>query len=141
MNMLAAAFVFVLLASPMLSSSEELANKAPVPLCGPYETACKFFCCPYASASCCWDGMGCCPNGKTCIGIFGVGVCVGFGAEKSGKAKVLAEIPAGPKYDRNSRMDGNTPLRVCPDGAHSCPTDKDCCTSTDGTWSCCPKQR
>ncbi|XP_054718664.1 progranulin-like [Uloborus diversus] len=131
--MLPISIALIFLVAPSVSYAEDVfAPEADRLSCGPGETSCGIFCCPYESATCCWDNLGCCPHGKTCIDILGIGICVGVEYNKHSNFTLTSERPAGPRYE----------ARDCPSYMTTCGDEK-CCPLPNAVCCadgerCCP---
>ncbi|UYV61466.1 GRN, partial [Cordylochernes scorpioides] len=80
----------------------------------------SYGCCLYSEATCCSDGVHCCPNGYSCD-------LVNQDCQKNGlSAPLLKKLPSMKSSDQ-----------VCPDKSQ-CPGDSTCCLMDDGTYGCCP---
>ncbi|XP_077976751.1 uncharacterized protein LOC120333941 isoform X18 [Styela clava] len=93
--------------------------------CPGIETCCKlksgaWGCCLYPNATCCVDGVHCCPSTYNCVS----GKCV-----KKGEmiVEALKKVPAV----RVSNV-------MCPDGQSQCPDGSTCCKLGSGQYGCCP---
>ncbi|XP_057293026.1 fibrillin-2-like isoform X2 [Hydractinia symbiolongicarpus] len=92
--------------------------------CATGSTCCKlstggYGCCPLPQATCCSDGVHCCPNGYSCS----AGYCV-KGDEKIEASRHTSGIKKA--------------LVVCPDGVSQCPSESTCCKLSTGGYGCCP---
>ncbi|UYV61465.1 GRN [Cordylochernes scorpioides] len=80
----------------------------------------SYGCCLYSEATCCSDGVHCCPNGYSCD-------LVNQDCQKNGlSAPLLKKLPSMKSSDQ-----------VCPDKSQ-CPGDSTCCLMDDGSYGCCP---
>nr|XP_039257278.1 multiple epidermal growth factor-like domains protein 6 isoform X6 [Styela clava] len=93
--------------------------------CPGIETCCKlksgaWGCCLYPNATCCVDGVHCCPSTYNCVS----GKCV-----KKGEiiVEALEKVPAV----RVSNV-------ICPDGQSECLDGSTCCKLGSGQYGCCP---
>ncbi|CAH1239032.1 GRN [Branchiostoma lanceolatum] len=96
-------------------------------VCQPEETCCKsnstltHGCCPIPQATCCSDGLHCCPSSFKC--------------DLSKNACVLGDLtlPWSPKME--VRLGATI---TCPGGTHDCPENTTCCQTASGHYGCCP---
>ncbi|XP_064647998.1 SCO-spondin-like isoform X2 [Lineus longissimus] len=92
-------------------------------------TCCKgkmggYLCCRYENATCCPDGIHCCPKGKTCHNLpSGNLVCLPMSLKKVGD---VSPVKARAGYI------------MCPGKVYQCPERNTCCKTATGAYSCCP---
>lgn len=97
--------------------------------CPTYSTCCRtdvgsWGCCPFSNATCCEDGVHCCPNGYTCD--VADGLC--FRDEANTHASLL----------KKSNPISSSAYHFCPDGVSLCDNLSTCCRGFFGRWNCCP---
>ncbi|XP_078571844.1 uncharacterized protein LOC144859249 isoform X1 [Branchiostoma floridae x Branchiostoma japonicum] len=118
-----------------LLCSLALCNAVPFPkgahqcpdVCHPEETCCKsnstltHGCCPIPQATCCSDGLHCCPSGFKC--------------DISQNACLQGDLTLkwSPKMEVKFRV-----TITCPGGTHDCPENTTCCLTAKGDYGCCP---
>ena len=93
--------------------------------CFSNNTCCKYesggySCCPATDATCCGDGIHCCPSGTTC--------------DLIGRKCRESEL-----YTKLSATSTEAPQKVvCPDKQNECSSNETCCALTSGEDGCCP---
>ncbi|XP_044274676.1 progranulin isoform X2 [Varanus komodoensis] len=85
-------------------------------------------CCPLPEASCCSDGIHCCPHGMRCDLVHAQ--C----SAASGKQPLQEKFPA-----RKQAPVASVPQRnICPDNQSSCLETATCCRLPSSHYGCCP---
>ena len=100
--------------------------------CADGDTCCKlphgkdseYGCCPMSSATCCSDGIHCCPSTYTCN-------VSGEMCSKPGST----DVPLMKKVQALRRELQNV---ICSDGKTECPSGDTCCQIKPGLYACCP---
>ncbi|XP_074512001.1 granulin a [Sebastes fasciatus] len=82
-------------------------------------------CCPIPKASCCRDGIHCCPFGYICDASY----CI--------RGEVV--IPWYTKLPATTRIEADPSAVQC-DRLNQCPEHTTCCQLLTGEWGCCPLQ-
>ncbi|XP_003382695.1 PREDICTED: prestalk protein-like [Amphimedon queenslandica] len=90
------------------------------------ESGYKYGCCPYLDATCCSDGIHCCPSGEICD--VARGTCF-YGDSAKAMIKKLSFLKSPTKVKNV----------VCPNGRQECPDDNTCCELKSGSYGCCPR--
>ncbi|XP_077359452.1 granulin b isoform X2 [Festucalex cinctus] len=98
--------------------------------CPDESTCCKlssgdYGCCPMHDATCCSDGLHCCPHNTVCN--LAAGTCddPADGSASTRAAPVRATSPPNTKCDTET----------------TCPGTSTCCPNVAGGWACCPLQQ
>ncbi|XP_037133247.1 granulin b isoform X1 [Syngnathus acus] len=129
-------------ATPRVSGPGTSSTPCPggASLCPDTFTCCQrlggdYGCCPMPDATCCSDGLHCCPRGTACN--LAAGTC-------DGAASVLAASPpmakgdAAPGVARLAKTAATTGVTAC-DERTGCPKGASCCfMKSAGEWGCCP---
>ena len=84
-------------------------------------------CCPLPKATCCNDGLHCCPHGTKCDVI----------TMKCKSEKYGINVPWLPRQ-KAKMTTSDVSAVLCPDGVTQCLTGNTCCLLTDGMYGCCP---
>ncbi|CAL8086776.1 unnamed protein product [Orchesella dallaii] len=100
-----------------------------------------FGCCPYENATCCTDGLHCCPQETSCD--LSAGRC-----RRNKSQKQLLLVPATKSEIISNVLEGNSlgaffhgtsgDKQRCPDQKQSCPSTYTCCQAPEEGYSCCP---
>ena len=102
--------------------------------CCPEPTS-GYACCPFPEASCCGDGIHCCPEGYTCH--LKEGVC------KKNNEVIPISVKVPSKSNTQSKHSKQTETvnvgKLCPDGDTSCENNGTCCKSSNksSAYHCC----
>ncbi|BFY97546.1 hypothetical protein BsWGS_00586 [Bradybaena similaris] len=115
--------------------------------------ALSYNCCPLPKATCCSDGIHCCPQNYKCNGT--TGACI-LGTKvqdwqtktptKSMKNKICTDNSQCPFGSTCCKLESDQnrccPLLsvVCPGGQSQCPDGTTCCKMRTGGYGCCPYQ-
>ncbi|CAH8867229.1 unnamed protein product [Trichobilharzia szidati] len=115
-------------------------------MCPDTSTCCKlsqgeYACCPTRNATCCSDGIHCCPFGTKCD--YKTSSCVKIESDTVTSSQ-SSSSPADTVDDKELRNQHSlVPVKmhgqhVCPDHQAVCPDDNTCCQLLDKSWGCCP---
>ncbi|CAH8602860.1 unnamed protein product [Heterobilharzia americana] len=109
--------------------------------CPETSTCCKlsngeYACCPVRNATCCTDGLHCCPSGTTCD--YKKFSCIQLDNTTNNNnknGKTAGELLRKHELQSIVEILGH---HVCPDHQSMCPDDNTCCQLLDKSWGCCP---
>lgn len=105
--------------------------------CCPGLTAASYVCCPAENATCCGDGVHCCPHGYDCESAS----CKKANEEDSmpmrASPKKSSEVDYLERTGQETLAEKKEDEVVCPDGS-KCASGQTCCPTTTGEYSCCP---
>ncbi|XP_042187867.1 progranulin-like [Callorhinchus milii] len=91
----------------------------------------EWACCGYPQATCCANGLNCCPNEFTCE--ISASICTQNGL----KIPMETKKPSQKIISLSSSVSSDSSAVKC-DSVHSCPDGNTCCRQNTGHWSCCP---
>jgi len=110
--------------------------------CPDGSTCCKltsgqYGCCPYPSATCCSDGLHCCPSGYTCDLVHSQCVAGELGTALPWALTMERGLNQPIRMKKRQPALKGVTLVKCPDGNY-CQDGTTCCKLASGQYGCCP---